>query len=179
MPTVLPVEDLLTMSCRFISFTCQCQKPRTLLPFWLPLRFLLLTRQMYVTELMFEPSCLTYPTQFFSSSICDLYSLLDDDLKYKLAYAWTLPVNARFIMKMKGIQDGVNDLLPATKCLESRIYYFIHRIRETVIVSTYISLSSTSLDLRTLPCPTFFWWSPLESRWICGVHVDSRYIYFW
>jgi len=89
--------------------------------------------------------------RFLSSPNRDLYSLLDDDLKYKLEYAWTLPLNTRFITRMKSIQDGVNELLPATECLKSSIYYFIRRIREIVIVSTYISLSSTSLDLDTGP----------------------------
>ena len=32
--------------------------------------------------------------RFLSSPNRDLYSLLDDDLKYKLEYAWTLPLNS-------------------------------------------------------------------------------------
>ena len=89
--------------------------------------------------------CLSSPSQSFSSSIRDLYSLLDDNLKYKLAYAWSLPSNARFITKMKTIQDAANELSPATE-FKSRIYYLIRNIRETVIVSTYLSLSIISID---------------------------------
>ena len=52
---------------------------------------------------------------------------------------------------MRDIQDGVNELLPASEYLKSRIYCFIHRIREVVIVSTYLSLSHMSLDLDNGP----------------------------
>ena len=42
---------------------------------------------------------------------------------------------------MKSVQDGVDELLPTTEFLKSRIYYFIRQIREIVIVSTsYVSL---------------------------------------
>ncbi|KIM35090.1 hypothetical protein M413DRAFT_32762 [Hebeloma cylindrosporum] len=70
---------------------------------------------------------------FFSSSDRDLYALRDDDLKHKLAYAWTLPANARFIGRMKSVQDGVNELLPTTELLKSRINHFIRQIRNIVI----------------------------------------------
>ena len=47
---------------------------------------------------------------------------------------------------MKNVQDGVNELLPTTEFLKSRIYYFIRQIRNIVIVSSYVSLSSMFLD---------------------------------
>lgn len=68
-------------------------------------------------------------------SIHDGYLILDSDLKYQLAYAWSLPLNTRFIERMKDIQDAVNRLLPTTEFLNSRIYYLIRQIRQTVMVS--------------------------------------------
>ena len=47
---------------------------------------------------------------------------------------------------MKTIQDAANELSPAAESLKSRIYYLIRDIRETVIVSTYLSLSIISID---------------------------------
>ena len=83
--------------------------------------------------------CLTsIQPQLVSSStwIRDFHFILDDDLKYKLAYAWSLPSNNRFIERMNSIQDAVNHMLPAAQFLNSRIYYLIRQIRQVVMVSS-------------------------------------------
>ena len=68
----------------------------------------------------------------------DLYKPLDDDLKWDLEYAWSLPHNPRFVGKLQMVQDLALPLshpLPNPNLDKSKIAYIVRTIRNIVTVS--------------------------------------------
>ena len=100
--------------------------------------------------------------------------MLDNDLKSQLSYAWSLPQNNRFVMKMQEIQDAITVMTPlATEFLRSYLYYIIRKIREAVTVSTYyvsskyiVTHDCNRSGLRSIACRLRMASLPWTQTWV-------------
>jgi hypothetical protein len=71
----------------------------------------------------------------------DIYHILDDDLKRKLVYAWSLPHNPRFVGKLQMVHD-IASSLKGPYPIKSMAAYIVRTVRQIVTVNILFWLTA-------------------------------------